>query len=97
MVLKGLTMMAAVVVMQGCSTVTINPEFSGKLSTEPTYEQRKSFFFAGLVGEQRVDVVEVCNGRPVEQMQSQQTFVDGLLTGLTLGIYAPHTVKVWCQ
>jgi len=30
-------------------------------------------------------------------MQSQQTFADGALGLVTLGIYAPHTVKVWCE
>jgi hypothetical protein len=30
-------------------------------------------------------------------MQSQQTFVDGLLGLVTLGIYSPQTAKVWCK
>ncbi|MGY8876101.1 MAG: Bor/Iss family lipoprotein, partial [Pseudoalteromonas sp.] len=27
----------------------------------------------------------------------QQTFSDGALSLITLGIYSPHTIKVWCQ
>jgi hypothetical protein len=81
----------------GCSTVTINPEASKKLVTTPTYQESRSFYLWGLVGEQRVNVHEVCNGSPVKQMQSQQTFINGLLGAITLGIYAPHSVKVWCE
>ncbi|MEX1670015.1 Bor family protein [Zhongshania guokunii] len=80
-----------------CSTVTINPSSSAKLSSEPSYQQRKNFFFWGLAGEHRVDVTAVCAQQNVAQMQSQQTFVDGLLGAVTLGIYAPHSVKVWCN
>ena len=51
----------------------------------------------GLVGEERVDVKAICQDKKVAQMQSQQTFADGALGLVTLGIYAPHTVKVWCE
>ena len=81
----------------GCSTVTINPKVSDKLETEPTYEERKTFFFWGLVGEHRVDVQSICSGKKPVQMQSQQTFTDGFLGIITLGIYSPHSVKVWCS
>lgn len=89
-----LGMVAAV---SACSTVTIHPTNATKLTTEPTYQETKSFFLAGLVGERRVNVTEICGDKDVAQMQSQQTFGNGLLGALTLGIYAPHTVKVWCK
>lgn len=90
---------AALVMMtvSACSTITIQPKKIPKLSTAPTYEERKNFYMWGLVGEERVDVTKICNGSKVKQMQSQATFVDGLLGTITLGIYAPHTVKVWCD
>jgi hypothetical protein len=81
----------------GCSTVTISPKGTGKIVSKPTYEDSRPFYFFGLAGEQHVDVQEVCSGKSAIQMQSQQTFVDGLLGGITLGIYAPHSVKVWCE
>lgn len=83
--------------VSACSTVTINPDGRAKLVSEPSYQDSKSFFFWGLVGEHHVDVQRICNGKEPVQMQSQQTFVDGLLTGITLGIYAPHSTKVWCN
>ncbi|MGC2165014.1 MAG: Bor family protein [Gallionella sp.] len=86
-----------ILLLVGCSTVTIQPQQSGKLVTQPTYEESKNFFFWGLAGEFRFDVTKICSGKKVTQMQTQQTFVNGLLGLVTLGIYSPHTVKVWCS
>lgn len=97
MKLKTATALALATVLAGCSTVTIHPKDSPKFSSAPTYEDSRPFYLGGLVGEERVDVKEVCANQDVKQMQSQQTFTDGLLTVVTLGIYAPHTVKVWCE
>lgn len=85
------------IVLAGCSAVTIQPQKIAKLTSEPTYQDSRPFFMWGLVGEQRVDVKKVCGEQTVVQMQSQQTFTDGALGLVTLGIYAPHTIKVWCQ
>ena len=82
--------------MSACSTVTINQEGQQKLVSKPTYEESKPFYLWGLVGDQHIDVTKICDGKEPVQMQSQQTFVDGLLGAITLGIYAPHTAKVWC-
>lgn len=80
----------------GCSTVTIRDQGNQKLVAEPSYESSKPFFLGGLVGEAHVDVDQICGSNVPKQLQAQHTFVDSLLTGLTLGIYAPRTVKVWC-
>jgi len=94
---KRLMLVAGLVVLLGaCSTVTIHPKSSAKLIAQPTLQESKPFFLWGLVGEQRVNVAQVCGDSSVKQMQSQQTFADGLLAVLTFGIYSPHTVKVWC-
>ena len=82
--------------LSACSTVTISPDGRGKLVSEPSYQDSKPFFFWGLVGERHVDVLEICGGKEPVQMQSQQTFGDGVLGVITLGIYSPHTTKVWC-
>ncbi|HET7867248.1 MAG TPA: Bor family protein [Burkholderiaceae bacterium] len=83
--------------VSACSTVTVNPDGRAKLVSEPSYQDSKSFFLWGLIGEHHVDVLRICNGKEPAQMQSQQTFLDGFLTGITLGIYAPHSTKVWCS
>ena len=80
-----------------CSTVTIRDKGEAKLSTEPTYSDSKTYWFWGLVGENHINVTDVCNGKAPKQMQAQSTLSDSLLTIVTLGIYQPRTAKVWCN
>lgn len=97
MIKKTISALAIAVVMTGCSTITIHPETTQKRASTPSFEETKKFYLGGLIGDERVNVAEVCGDKSVKQMQSQQTFEDGLLGFITLGIYAPHTVKVWCE
>ena len=83
--------------MMACSTVTIREQGTAKLTTEPTWSQSENFFLWGLVGTANVDVKQVCRSQTPVQLQAQNTFVDGLLNVVTIGIYAPRTAKVWCE
>lgn len=93
---RSLVLSVLLISISACSTVTIKPEGQSKLVNKPTYVDSKPFYLWGLAGEHHVDVLKVCNNNEPLQMQSQQTFSDGLLALLTLGIYSPHTAKVWC-
>lgn len=88
---------AFAVLLSGCATVTATPDGQPKLSSTPNYEQTQDFFIGGLVPEKQVvNTQEVCpNG--VRQLQTQTTFVNGLLRVITFNIYAPRTARVWCQ
>jgi hypothetical protein len=81
----------------GCFSVTSRPDGGFKVATKPNFEQRQDFFLWGLVGESHIDVRTVCAPGKVAQMQSQLTFVDGLLNVVTLGIYSPQSARVWCK
>jgi hypothetical protein len=87
----------AAMLLAGCASVTVRPEGGDKLAGKPDYQKSKNYFFWGLGGEHTIDVQEICEEKGVEQIQSQYTFVNGLLGGLTLGIYSPKTAKVWCK
>ena len=89
--------LVAATLLSGCATMTIHPNQQVKLSNEPTYEETIPFYFWGLVGEKRIDVKAVCAGKEAVQMQTQATPKDLILGAVTLGIYAPHTAKVWCK
>jgi hypothetical protein len=81
----------------GCYNVTIRPEGGFKMATPPSFEQRQDFYLWGLVGESHIDTSKVCPKSGPSQMQSQTTFIDGLLGLITLGIYSPETARVWCK
>jgi Bor protein len=86
-----------IVVVSACSNVTIRSQGGEKDHSEPSYMDSKAFYLGGLVGEHRVDVNEVCEGAQVSQMQTVATVSDYFFGMVTLFIYSPRTVKVWCD
>lgn len=79
----------------GCYRHTV--EVGGGAPYAPVIEERwENFWIGGLVGHVRVDVERMCpSGRA--QIEVRQTFLNGLVTALTSGIYAPTTLRVRCE
>ncbi len=92
-----LTMSIFMLAFTACSTVTIRDKGTKKIASNPTYESSEAFFLWGLVGEKHIDVTKICGNMPAQQIQAQRTFVDGFLGLITLGIYMPRSVKIWCE
>ncbi|BCE01525.1 Bor family protein [Marinicellulosiphila megalodicopiae] len=78
-----------------CSNVTIKPS-PVEVSGPATYKATVPFYFGGPLGERHIDVVSICGNVAPKQMRAKTSFVNGLLAGLTIGIYTPKTVEVWC-
>ena len=49
------------------------------------------------MGEHRFDVKKICGDKKVLQIQSQGTVSNVIFGILTLGIYSPHTARIWCD
>ena len=80
-----------------CTTVTILPTNQGKLTQNPTYERSEPFYIFGLAGESHINIEEICQGKGLEQIQTQFTVIDRLLGIITFSLYVPRTVKIWCN
>lgn len=91
------TFAAAALTLSACANVTITKGGGDPVSASPNYEDSKSYFIGGLVGEHTVDVKKACDGGEAKQMQSRTTFLNGVVSILTLGIYTPRTARVWCE
>jgi len=80
-------------VVSGCYHATI--ETGKPASPETIDKQWASSFVYGLVPPSTVETAQKCpNG--VAKVETQQTFVNGLVYFLTLGIYSPMAIKVTC-
>jgi hypothetical protein len=77
----------------GCYNVTYVAKT--RTASSVVHEKKMTFWVAGLAGDHDVPAGQLCPGG-VARVHSTTTFVDGLLTGLTLLIYAPRTVKITC-
>ena len=53
------------------------------------------FFLGGLIGKGKIEVKRHCPAGAAKILV-YTGFVDGVLTGLTLGIYAPTSFKIVC-
>ena len=60
-----------------------------------TKEGSNSFFLFGLVGDKTVDAKSLCPSGTA-RLTIKQSFVDGLLGTLTIGIYTPRSYKIVC-
>lgn len=80
-----------------CSCATQSYVINGGGSTEPTNEVMQPFFISGLGQTQEIDAGAVCGGADkVAKVESHVSFINGLLGGLTWGIYTPRQAKVYC-
>jgi len=86
--------LAAAMLAAGCFEHTI--QVGGGAPRGPVvYDHWEHFWLSGLVGHTRVDVEQRCpSGRATIEMK--QTFLNGLVSGLTSGIYTPTTLRVRC-
>jgi hypothetical protein len=86
-----------VALLSACGTVTITESGQPDLQLPPQYSESKPFYLGGLIGEHTINTQEICNARPVSQMQTRYDAMDVLWGAVTLGIYLPRTAKVWCE
>ena len=81
------------------SCQTVNITSAGKTiiySNPPDYEKSHNFFLFGIMKKSFINVKAICKNKPVKQIQAQKTFLDSILSIVTLGIYTPKTISVWC-
>lgn len=65
---------------------------------EKAQETSQAFFVSGIGQEKKINADEVCGGADkVVKVEVQQTFVNGLLSFVTFGIYTPREARVYCK
>jgi hypothetical protein len=92
------TALTGAALAQACSTVMYVRTPESRIYTGAVYASSRPFFFFGLVGPtQDIFVHEICLGKEADQISTEYTSSDFFKTLVTLGIYSPRTVKIWCQ
>lgn len=80
-----------------CQTITITDN-KFEAAYEPTYERTQWFYLWGVVPKiKEIRLENICEGKKPVQMQTQASFLNRLLSSITVGIVYPRTAKVWCQ
>ena len=79
-----------------CSTDVYCSKQTGGSSTKGNHHHH--FFVSGIGQKKTVDAAKICGGAEnVVKTETQQTFVNGLLGFITLGIYTPLEARVYCS
>ena len=76
-----------------CSTDVYCSKQTGSSSTKTALPIISSFLELG----ETVDAAKICGGAENVKTETQQTFVNGLLGFITLGIYTPLEARVYCS
>jgi hypothetical protein len=76
----------------GCYKATfVNPS----VPPGPQIEEWTDFFLLGLIGHEEIDVRRLCPGE-VATIRTGGNVATDVITGLTLGVYAPRKIYVSC-
>lgn len=76
----------------GCHKATYT---TGPAPSSTATAKTKAFYLWGLVRKHEIDVTQVC-GNEAAWFQNRQTFLNGFLSAITLGIYTPRKFEIRC-
>jgi hypothetical protein len=93
----GTTLMGTflLVALAGCfeHKITVG---AGASRAPVVYDHWEHFWLGGLIGETEIFIEEMCPSGNAT-IEAQQSFLNGLVAGLTAGIYTPTTLKIRCE
>jgi len=86
----------AALLLSGCvhGRVALHERFDP--SKKPSYVDYFDGYLFGFIGSPSVSLARVCMDQKPYGVQKYKSGEDYFLRAITLGIYAPTTVKVWC-
>jgi hypothetical protein len=83
--------------LSGCATIVVTRKPETRTYAAPTYQSSRAAFFWGLYqAEPDLELDQICLGKDADQVSFTYRPTDILETVVTLGIYSPRTVRVWC-
>ncbi len=98
---KYLILLTTLFLITSCSTqrFSVNPKMPIQHAKyRPHFTKSSNFFFWGIGQETIMNPYELCKQQDgVSFVESKLTFVQGLITGITYGIFSPRTNNIYCN
>ena len=88
---------ALALLITGCAQQTFTGLQNKPAAVAPKETITHHFFVSGIGQKKTVDAAKICGGAMLLKTETQQTFVNGLLGFITLGIYTPLEARVYCS
>jgi hypothetical protein len=83
-----------VMLSAGCYRAKVNTGLPASTTVVTRWEH---YFIVGLVSAKEYNATDLCQGRNAASVETQHTFVNGLVAALTFSLYTPITVTVVCS
>ncbi len=92
---RGVAVFLLAATLGGCyeHTVTVG---AGAPRGPVVEDHWENFWIGGLIGHTRIDIARACPSGDAT-IVAKQTFLNGLVAGLTGGIYTPTTLQIRCR
>jgi hypothetical protein len=91
---SAVTPVLLVILLGGCYHVTVNTGLTP--GTKVISQQWATSFVFGLVPPKTVEAREQCGAAGVARVESQISFLNGLVSALTFSIFTPMQIDVTC-
>lgn len=83
------------VALSSCATQRIYTS-DGSVAMNADYEKSQAFWLSGFGGFAELNAQQICKDKTVERVETFWSFTDGFFNVMTIGIYTPRTVRVYC-
>jgi hypothetical protein len=95
--MKKFLILGTLFLLSSCATQTFHLNMDQQGSV-PTKEVMQPFFVGGIGQEQEINAAQICGGaKNVVKVDTYISVIDGLLGGLSMGIFTPHQARVYCK
>ena len=95
--MKKMLLTTALAYLLGCAQQTFTVQ-NKPAAVAPKETITHHFFVSGIGQRKLSDATKICGGAEnVVKTETQQTFVNGLLGFITLGVYTPLEARVYCS
>jgi hypothetical protein len=93
--MKKLAIAALLLSLVGCATQRFDVRSGGENAA--SHDDYQSFWIGGIGQKEEIDAAKVCGGAAkVQRVETQLTPGNVGLTILTIGIYTPRQIRVYC-
>lgn len=82
--------------LMGCMSTKVVFDGRWNPNAKPSYEDYMDSYLFGFMGKPSISISKVCMDQRPLAMQRVKGAEDIFLSLITLGIYTPSTVNVWC-
>jgi hypothetical protein len=93
---KFLKLCLFVLILNSCSSQII---LTGKktASNKPQYDKSQAFFILGVAQSKEIDGEAICKDKGINKIRTVQTALDVVFKVITVGIYTPRTMEIYCN